>query len=348
MSDFPSAGGGDTAGTPSTAASPTPPGAAPAKPAVAASNWEREVLEKLVFATLQEQRAARRWGIFFKILSLLIVLFALATYFDFSWSGADGEALGRHTALIEVEGAIEGEGSGSAAVVIPALNKAFSDSGSVAVVLHLNSPGGSPVQAGMIVDEMLRLRKGYPGKPLYVVVDEICASGCYYIAAGADNIYVNKASIVGSIGVLMDGFGFTGIMEKAGVERRLLTAGENKGFMDPFSPLTDKHKQHALGMLNEIHQQFIAVVRHGRGKRLKETPDMFSGLFWSGAKAIDMGLADAYGTVDSVARDIIKAEDIIDYTQHEGLPERVLKKFGAAMGAGAMKSAVHAASPVLH
>ena len=349
MNDTTSGSTGDNAGAPIPAASPTPPPATPpAKAAVAASNWEREVLEKLVFATLKEQRASRRWGIFFKFFTLLIVLFGLAAYFDFSWTGADGEALGRHTALIEIDGAIETEGSGAASVVIPALNKAFSDSGSVAVVMHVNSPGGSPVQAGMIVDEMIRLRKGYPGKPLYVVVDEICASGCYYIAAGADKIYVNKASIVGSIGVLMDGFGFTGIMEKAGVERRLLTAGENKGFMDPFSPLTDKHKQHALGMLNEIHQQFIQVVRNGRGKRLKETPEMFSGLFWSGAKAIDMGLADAFGTVDTVARDVVKAEDIIDYTQHEGLPERVLKKFGAAMGAGAMKSAVHAASPAIH
>jgi protease-4 len=336
----------ESGSTPQPAPAPAPQ---PAKPAaVNASNWEREVLEKLVFATLKEQKAARRWGIFFKGLTLLVVVFGLSAYFDYSWTGSDGETLGRHTALIEVEGSIESEGSGSAAVVIPALNKAFSDSGSVAVVLHINSPGGSPVQAGMIVDEMVRLRKGYPGKPLYVVVDEICASGCYYIAAGADRIYVNKASIIGSIGVLMDGFGFTGIMDKVGVERRLLTAGENKGFMDPFSPLTEKHKQHAQTMLNEIHQQFIQVVRTGRGKRLKETPDMFSGLFWTGAKAIDMGLADAYGTVDSVARDVIKAEDIVDYTQHEGLPERVLKKFGAAMGAGAMKSAVETVKPSLH
>lgn len=323
-------------------------GPAIARPAGAGPNWEREVLEKLVFATLKEQRASRRWGIFFKIVTALIVLVGLAAYFDFSWPGEDADTLGRHTALIEIEGAIESEGSGSAAVVIPALNKAFSDSGSVAVVLHINSPGGSPVQAGMIVDEIYRLRKGYPGKPLYVVVDEICASGGYYIAAAADRIYVNKASIVGSIGVLMDGFGFTGIMEKVGVERRLLTAGENKGFMDPFSPLTEKHKQHALSMLNEIHQQFIAVVRTGRGKRLKETPEMFSGLFWSGAKAIDMGLADDYGTVDSVARDVVKAEDIIDYTQRENLPERVLKKFGAAMGAGAVKSAFTGVQPSLH
>jgi len=334
--------------TPPPTLGPAPAASAPGKPAVAASNWEREVLEKLVFATLKEQRAARRWGIFFKFFVLLIVLFGTAAYFDFSWTGTDAEALSRHTALIEIEGEIEAEGSGAASVVIPALNKAFSDSGSVAVVMHVNSPGGSPVQAGMIVDEMIRLRKGYPNKPLYVVVDEICASGCYYIASGADRIYVNKASIVGSIGVLMDGFGFSGIMDKVGVERRLLTAGENKGFMDPFSPMSTKHREYAQSMLNEIHQQFIAVVRNGRGKRLKETPEMFSGLFWTGAKAIDMGLADGFGTVDSVARDIVKAEDIIDYTQHEGLPERVLKKFGAAMGAGAVKTMVKDVKPSLH
>jgi protease-4 len=322
-------------------------GSTPPSQAVPGLNWEREVLEKLVLSTVRERRANRRWSIFFKFMTLVLVFVAIAAYFDFNWPGADSESLGRHTALIEIEGNIESEGSGSAAVVIPALNKAFSDSGSVAVVLHINSPGGSPVQAGMIVDEIRRLRKGYPAKPLYVVVDEICASGGYYIAAAADKIYVNKASVVGSIGVLMDGFGFNGIMSKVGVERRLLTAGENKGFMDPFSPLTDKHRQHAQTMLNEIHQQFIAVVRSGRGKRLKETPEMFSGLFWTGARAIDMGLADGLGTVDTVARDVIHAEDIIDYTQHEGLPERVLKKFGAAMGAGAMKAAVQSVQPSL-
>jgi len=343
MSDhhIPKSGDSDAGGVNPPPATPVPP-AAP----TTAGNWERAVLEKLVFATLKEQKSARRWGIFFKSVTLLVIVVALATYMDVNWTGSE-ETLGRHTALIEIEGAIESEGSGAASIVIPALNKAFSDSGSVAVVLHINSPGGSPVQAGMIVDEMRRLRTGYPSKPLYVVVDEICASGCYYIAAGADRIYVNKASIVGSIGVLMDGFGFSGAMEKVGVERRLLTAGENKGFMDPFSPLTDKHRQYAQAMLDEIHQQFIDVVRAGRGKRLKETPEMFSGLFWTGARSIDLGLADAYGTVDSVARDVVRAEDIIDYTTHEGLPERVLKKFGAAMGAGAIKSAVESVKPTL-
>jgi protease-4 len=307
-------------------------------------NWERETLEKLLFATLKEQRAARRWSIFFKLLILGVIAFSLWAYFDFS-TGSDIEALGKHTALIEIDGDIDTEGSGSADSVIPSLNKAFSDAGSVAIVLRINSPGGSPVQAGMIVDEILRLRKGYPAKPVYVVVDEICASGGYYIAAAADKIFVNKASIVGSIGVLMDGFGFTGTMDKLGVERRLLTAGENKGFLDPFSPQTDKHKAHAQAMLNEIHQQFIGVVRAGRGKRLKETPEMFSGLFWSGAKAVELGLADGFGSVDSVAREVVRVEDIVDYTAHEGLPERVLKKFGASVGTGAVKSLYHSARP---
>jgi protease-4 len=326
--------------------SSTPPGDAALAALPINANWERETLEKLLFATVKEQRAARRWSIFFKLTMLSVVLFSLWAYFDFS-TGGDIEALGRHTALIEIDGSIEADGSGSADSVIPSLNKAFSDVGSVAIVLRINSPGGSPVQAGMIVDEILRLRKGYPAKPVYVVVDEICASGGYYIAAAADKIFVNKASIVGSIGVLMDGFGFTGTMEKLGVERRLLTAGENKGFLDPFSAQSDKHKAHAQTMINEIHRQFIAVVRTGRGKRLKETPDMFSGLFWSGAKAIEMGLADGFGSVDSVAREVIKVEDIVDYTAHEGLPERVLKKFGASVGAGAVKSLYRGATPAV-
>jgi protease-4 len=325
-----------------------PPAPAPAPPPASQPpiNWEREVLEKLVFATIKEQRANRRWSIFFKVFILVVIFLAVANYFNFSILSGDAE-VGRHTALIEIDGSIESEGSGAAAVVIPALNKAFADSGSVAVVLHINSPGGSPVQAGMIVDEIQRLRKGYPDKPLYVVVDEICASGGYYIASAADRIYVNKASVIGSIGVLMEGFGFTGTMEKLGVERRLLTAGAHKSFMDPFSPQSDKDKAHAQQMLNEIHQQFIEVVRAGRGKRLKETAETFSGLYWTGARAVDMGLADDLGSVDSVARDVVKAEDVIDYTQHEGLPERVLKKFGAAVGAGAIKASVEAAKPAL-
>jgi protease-4 len=312
-----------------------------------AGNWERETLEKLVFATIKERRAARRWSIFFRLAFLAVVVVGLWTYLGLSF-GSDDENLGRHTALIEINGEIEAEGSGAADNVIPSLNKAFADAGSAAVVLRIDSPGGSPVQAGIIVDEIRRLKRGYPDKPLYVVVDEICASGGYYIAAAADRIYVNKASIVGSVGVLMDSFGFTGTMEKLGVERRLMTAGVNKGFLDPFSPQSDKHRAHAQEMLNEIHQQFITVVRTGRGARLKETPEMFSGLYWTGAKAVEMGLADGFGTVDTVARDIVKAEDIVDYTAHEGLPERVLKKFGASVGEGALKAMSRTTLPKLN
>ncbi len=321
---------------------PGQPATGVAKPA----GWERDLLEQLAFASLKEQRARRRWSIFFKLTTLAIVCFAIWMVIDYG--GREADIVGAHTALVEIDGSIEaGGGSGSAESVIPALNRAFADEDSVGIILHINSPGGSPVQAGMINDEMLRMRKAYPKKPLYVVVDEMCASGGYYIAAGADKIFVNKASIIGSIGVLMDGFGFTGLMDKVGIERRLLTAGENKGFLDPFSPQTPKQKEYALSMLAEIHQQFIAVVRQGRGARLKETPDMFSGLFWSGAKAVELGLADGFGTVNSVARNELKAEDLIDYTQHEGLSERVLKKFGAAVGSGAVKSAVSNLKPTL-
>ena len=298
--------------------------------------WEHDVLEKLAFASLREQRTQRRWNIFFRLITLSIVAFAIWAVMGVGSS--DTSPVASHTALIEIDGTIESGGPSAANVIIPALNKAYAEKGAVGIILHINSPGGSPVQAGIINDEIARLRITYPQKPLYVVVGEMCASGGYYVAAAADKVFVNKASIVGSIGVLMDGFGATGLMEKIGVERRLVTAGENKGFMDPFSPQVPKHKEYAQAMVNEIHQQFIDVVRNGRGKRLKETPDMFSGLFWSGSKAVELGLADGFGTVESVARNELKAENIVDYTQHEGLPERVLKKFGAEVGAAAVRS----------
>ncbi|RJF98382.1 S49 family peptidase [Noviherbaspirillum saxi] len=298
--------------------------------------WERDVLEKLAFATLAEQRARRRWNMLFRFLTLAVIAFGL--WMAFGMTNKEDEIVGPHTALIEIDGTIESGTPGAADAVIPALNRAYSDDSAVGIVLRINSPGGSPVQAGIINDEIYRLRKAFPKKPLYVVVDEICASGGYYIAAAADKIFVNKASIVGSIGVLMEGFGFTELMGKVGVERRLMTAGENKGFMDPFSPQSSKQNGYAQDMLNEVHQQFIDVVRQGRGKRLKETPETFSGLFWSGSKAVEIGLADGFGTVDSVARDELKAQDIVDYTQHEGLSERLLKKFGGAVGTAAMAS----------
>ena len=297
--------------------------------------WERETLEKLAFATIKEQRTKRRWGIFFRFLYLSF--FAFTLWQVFTLGRGDSKTVSRHTALVEIDGTIDSTRN-SAKKVNSALENAFSDKGSVGVILRINSPGGSPVQAGIINDEIGRLRKLYPQKPLYVVVHEMCASGGYYVAAAADRIYVNKASIVGSIGVLINGFGFTGAMEKLGIERRLMVAGNNKGFLDPFSPQSEKQKAHAQAMLNEVHQQFIDIVRKGRGDRLKETPETFSGLFWSGSKAVEMGLADGYGTVDSVARDILKARDIVDYTERDNLRDRVLKKFGASIGEGGINA----------
>jgi protease-4 len=217
------------------------------------------------------------------------------------------------------------------------MRAALEDSGSQGLILLINSPGGSPVQAGIINDEIVRL-KALHRKPIYAVVEESCASAAYYIAAAADKIYVDKASIVGSIGVLMDGFGFTGLMDKLGVERRLMTAGENKGFLDPFSPQTDAQRKHAQSMLNHIHTQFIDVVKKGRGDRLKETPDMFSGLFWTGQQAVELGLADELGSIDQVARDVVKAEELVDYSRRDNVAERLVKRFGAAMGEGAWRA----------
>lgn len=287
------------------------------------------MLENIAFAALQEQKAKRRWGIFFKLAGLAYLLAVLALVID--WGGTDKMTDGKHTALVYLQGTIEAGGEASAEKLNLALQSAFDDKGTAGVILRINSPGGSPVQSGIVYDEIRRLRTKYPDTPLYVVVEDLCASGGYYIAAAADKIFVDKASIVGSIGVLMNGFGFTGAMDKLGIERRLLTAGVNKGFLDPFSPQDAKQKEHARLLLNEIHQQFIEVVRKGRGTRLKETPDMFSGLMWTGSQSIQLGLADDFGTVDSVARDIIKAEKILDYSVKENIAERFAKRLGADM-----------------
>lgn len=292
--------------------------------------WERQLLEKIAFASLSEQRAKRRWGIFFKLAVFAYLLAVLVLVVD--WGGSEKLADGKHTALINLRGTIESSGDSSAEKINGALQSAFEDKGTAGVILRINSPGGSPVQSGIVYDEIRRLRRKYPAIPLYVVVEDLCASGGYYIASAADKIFVDKASIVGSIGVLMDGFGFTGTMDKLGVERRLLTAGSNKGFLDPFSPQDDKQKEHAHVLLGEIHKQFIDVVRQGRGNRLKESAEMFSGLMWTGSQSIQMGLADDFGTVDSVARDLIKAESILDYSVKENIAERFAKRLGAEMG----------------
>jgi len=292
--------------------------------------WERKVLEKLALEALAEQRRGRRWGIFFKLLGFGYLAVILGLLVD--WGQGDKVADGaKFTALVNLNGVIKAKGDANAEHVISGLQAAFEDKHTAGVILRINSPGGSPVQSGIINDEMRRLRAAHPEIPLHVVVEDVCASGGYYVAAAADKIFVDKASIVGSIGVLMDGFGFTGTMEKLGVERRLLTAGESKGFLDPFSPQNEQHKDHAKQMLGEVHAQFIDVVRKGRGKRLKETPDMFSGLMWSGARSIELGLADGYGTVDSVARDVFKASDVRDFTVKQNFAEKFAKQFGADM-----------------
>lgn len=293
------------------------------------------MLEKLAFASLNEQRAARRWRTFSRLAWLAFFIFII--WFGLTREMTTTSKSGPHTAVVDIKGEIAAGAEASAEYVIASLRSAFEDEGSKAVVLLVNSPGGSPVQAGIINDEIVRLKAKH-GKPLYAVVEETCASAAYYIASAADEIYVDKASIVGSIGVLMDGFGFTGTMEKLGVERRLITAGENKGFLDPFSPQTEQQLVYAQTMLDQIHQQFIAVVKAGRGERLQESPEIFSGLFWTGQQAIELGLADKLGSLDFVAREVVQAEEIIDYTRRENVAERLAKRFGAAMGAGAART----------
>ena len=291
--------------------------------------WERGVLERLATASLREQRRSRMWGIFFKLLFFVYLSIIIALAMDWRGTAEEGGG-GIHTALVQLNGLIGPGTYASAERINAALRAAFKDSSTKGVVLQINSPGGSPVQAQNIYDEIRRLRKKYPHIPLYAVVEDICASGGYYVAAAADRIYVTRSSIVGSIGVRMDSFGVTGLMQKLGVERRLLTAGKNKGFLDPFLPEDPKQKADAQAMLDQIHQQFIDDVRQGRGKRLKETPDMFSGLIWTGQQGVAVGLADGYGTLSSVARDVIKAEKVVDYTQKENFAEKFARRFGAS------------------
>jgi protease-4 len=301
-----------------------------ANAAASSPSWERSAIEQWVNATLSEQRIARRWkyGLRTAWLVFLVVL---------AWVGLDqggmrnADVTRPHTAVVEIKGEIASSSETNAELILSSMRSAFEDEGALAVVLLINSPGGSPVQAGIVNDEIRRL-KALHKKPVYVVVEETCASAAYYIAAAGDQIFVDKASVVGSIGVLMDGFGFTGLMDKLGVERRLMTAGQNKGFLDPFSPQTEKQREFAQAMLNEIHQQFIQAVKVGRGDRLRETPETFSGLFWTGEQAVKMGLADQLGNLDFVAREIVKAPEIIDYTRRDNVAERLVKRFGASIG----------------
>ena len=319
-------------------AAPAPAPADAAAPAAASQSsvasgpaWERSVIEKWMQDSLAEQRAARRWKYGMRLAWLLFFATLIWLGMDRSVGMHNTDVSRPHTAVVEIQGEIAPGADASAEAVITYLRSAFEDEGALAVVLLINSPGGSPVQAGIMNDEIRRL-KALHKKPVYVVVEETCASAAYYIAVAADQIFVDKASIVGSIGVLMDGFGFTGLMDKLGVERRLMTAGQNKGFLDPFSPQTEKQKEFAQSMLNQIHQQFIGAVKDGRGDRLKETPETFSGLFWTGDQAVKMGLADHLGNLDYVAREVVKAPEIIDYTRRENVAERLVKRFGASMG----------------
>jgi protease IV len=315
-------------------ASPPPPVPAPAMAPPLSARLEG-ALELATRELLRDRRSERRWRIFFRLVWLALAL--AVAWGLMAQRRAMTAPSGPHTALVEIRGEIDSEGEANAEALVAALTSAFEDSGAQAVVLRINSPGGSPVQAGIVNDEIRRL-KALHGKKIYAVVEEICASGAYYIAVAADDIYVDKASLVGSIGVLMDGFGFVGLMDKLGIERRLLTAGANKGMLDPFSPQDEKQRAFAKVMIDQVHQQFIKVVRDGRGQRLKETPETFSGLFWNGEEAVRSGLADHFGSLDYVAREVIKAPEVIDYTPKENVAERLVKRFGASIGAGAMKA----------
>jgi len=299
----------------------------------ATTGWERDVLNRLAFASLNEQRRARRWGIFFKSLMFLYLFALLALMMPDKW-GSGSVKLGRHTALVEVKGVIADGTEASADNIVTGLRNAFADKNTAGVILRINSPGGSPVQSGYVYDEIKRLRQKHPDIPLYAVVSDMCASGGYYIAAAADSIYANKASVVGSIGVLMNGFGFVDAMDKLGVERRLLTAGEHKGFLDPFSPSRPEDVAHIKTILGDIHAQFISAVKEGRGTRLKDDPVLFSGLVWTGEQGMEMGLVDGLASASQVAREVIGAENIVDFTPRPRYFERLAASLGAAMANG--------------
>ncbi|MDH5377005.1 MAG: S49 family peptidase [Gammaproteobacteria bacterium] len=299
-------------------------------------DWQSDLLNRLAFASVNEQRRTRRWNIFFK--SLVFVYLFTILFLLYPEEGSE-LAIGPHTGIIEISGVISDSSAASADTIISGLRSAFQDSKSKGVILRINSPGGSPVQAGYVYDEIIRLREKYPNKPVYSVVTDMCASAAYYIAASSDAIYADKASIVGSIGVLMDGYGFTELMKKAGVERRLMTAGENKAMMDPFSPLKKEHKQHMQNLLNDVHKQFIDSVKEGRGERLARNSQIFSGLFWTGEKSVELGLVDGLGSSSYVARELIGEEKIVDYTPRPNYLDRFADRIGVAM-ANAIESFV--------
>jgi protease-4 len=293
------------------------------------TNWEQKVITDLAGASLREQRRARRWGIFFKLLTFAYIGAILFYYGDASMSEIDKAK--KHTALVDLKGVIADTETANADDIVSALRKSFKNEHTAGVILRINSPGGSPVQSGYIYDEIVRLREQHPDTPLYAVVSDICASGGYYIASAADKIYADKASIVGSIGVRMDNFGFVDAMEKLGIERRTLTAGDNKALLDPFLPEDESTRTHMQGMLNEIHQQFISSVKDGRGDRLKtDTEGLFSGLIWTGETAVEIGLVDELASTGRVARDVIGEETIVDYTVKDDVFQRFADRLGSA------------------
>ena len=296
--------------------------------------WERKVLEDLAFASIKEQRRSRRWGIFFKLLGFgyLFLLIGLMMSSDDVLKAKTG----KHTALINVQGVIANDAEASADYVVTGLRNAFEDKNTVGVIMRINSPGGSPVQSGYINDEIKRLREKYPDIPFYAVISDIGASGAYYIAAAADKIYADKASIIGSIGVRMDSFGFVEAMRTIGVERRLLTAGEHKALLDPFSPEEPIAREHLQEMLDQIHQQFIAVVKAGRGDRLKDDPDLFTGLIWTGEEAMKLGLVDELGSASYVAREVIKEDNLVDFTKKQDVWKRLSERLGTGVAKAIM------------
>lgn len=304
---------------------PAPVNAGPA-PLQKDQRWEREALERVALAAIVEQRRARRWGILFKTLFFAYLLLLLFFVLPISTPS------GPHTAVIRIEGVIGENRPASADNIIRALHAAFEDSETRGIILRADSPGGSPVQAAYVYDEIVRLRKRYPSTPVYAVITDLCASACYYMAAAADKIYANRGSLVGSIGVLYDGFGFTGLMDKLGIQRRLITAGKNKGMLDPFSALKPDDVQNIKQMLNEIHQQFIDAVKRGRGARLADNPDLFTGKVWTGASAQRLGLVDDLASVGEVARDVVGAKTIVDYTPRENILRQFADRVGASIG----------------
>ena len=296
------------------------------------AGWERKIIEKLALAAVTEQTRARRWGVFFKslIFIYLFAVFGMAIYPKIKMDiGVDSKY---HTAVIDVVGVIAEDKDANATDIIESLRDAVKDTNTKGIILHSNSPGGSPVQSAYVYEEIRKIKKERPDLPIYAVVSDMCASGCYYIASASDKIFVNQSSLIGSIGVLMDGFGFVDIMQKMGVERRLLTAGAHKAMLDPFSPPKEYETKYMQGLLDEVHQQFISAVKAGRGDRLKETPDMFSGLVWTGEAGVKIGVADGFGNDDYVAKEIIGAETLVDFTQQGSLLEKMSGTRGASFG----------------